>query len=65
MYYGKNIRVSCECHQLLSEHLRDGDRKMGKWVEAAIMDKLKAEGGVVRQEEQTQKTHGPRKKECS
>lgn len=43
MSQGTNIRVSNEVHLKLVEYLKDGDRKIGKWTEAAIKEKIEKE----------------------
>lgn len=43
MANGTNIRVSEETHKLLVEHLKNTERKIGKWVDIAISEKIKKE----------------------
>lgn len=43
MTNGVNIRVSKEVHQLLVDHLKNTDRKIGKWTEFAIINAITRE----------------------
>ena len=38
-----NISINKEVHQLLVTHLNNGDRKIGKFTEAAIKEKVEKE----------------------
>ena len=38
-----NISIDSEVHQLLVSHLNNGDRKIGKFTEAAIKEKIEKE----------------------
>ncbi len=40
---GVNVRIGKEVHAELVSHLRDGDRKIGKFTEAAIREKIAKE----------------------
>lgn len=53
MSNGTNIRVCDEVHSNLVEHLKDTDRKIGKWTEAAIKEKIEKE-----KKGETKKTRG-------
>lgn len=43
MANGTNIRVSDDVHKSLVDHLKDTEKKIGKWTEIAIKDKIKKE----------------------
>lgn len=43
MSKGTNIRVDNDVHKLLVEHLRNTEKKLGKWTEIAIKEKIKKE----------------------
>lgn len=40
---GTNIRVDNEVHKMLVEHLKNTEKKIGKWTEIAIKEKIKRE----------------------
>ena len=43
MINGTNIRVADDVHKLLVEHLKNTEKKIGKWTEIAIKEKIKKE----------------------
>jgi hypothetical protein len=43
MKNGTNIRVSEDVHKELVEHLKNTEKKIGKWTDIAIQDKIKKE----------------------
>lgn len=43
MKNGTNIRVADDVHKLLIEHLKNTEKKIGKWTEIAIKEKIKKE----------------------
>lgn len=40
---GTNIRVDNDVHKMLVEHLKNTEKKLGKWTEIAIKEKIKRE----------------------
>ena len=40
MANGTNIRVSEDVHKDLVEHLKNTEKKIGKWTDIAIKDKI-------------------------
>lgn len=40
---GTNIRVDNDVHRLLIEHLKNTEKKIGKWTEIAIKEKVDKE----------------------
>ena len=43
MSNGTNIRVTEDTHKMLVEHLKNTEKKIGKWTEIAIKEKIKRE----------------------
>jgi hypothetical protein len=43
MANGTNIRVSEDVHKELVEHLKNTEKKIGKWTDIAIREKIKKE----------------------
>lgn len=43
MSNGTNVRISTDTHSNLIEHLKNTERKVGKWTEMAIAEKIKRE----------------------
>lgn len=45
-----NISIDVEIHKELVDHLNNGDRKIGKFTEAAIKEKIVKESKIQNQE---------------
>lgn len=43
MSNGTNIRIAEDVHKQLIEHLKNTEKKIGKWTEIAIKEKIKKE----------------------
>jgi len=43
MANGTNIRIGEDVHKMIIDHLRNTEKKIGKWTELAIKEKIKRE----------------------
>lgn len=47
MKNGTNIRVSDDIHKQLIEHLKNTEKKIGKWTDLAIKEKIERENKAL------------------